>query len=100
MSKAPAFLKQYFWDIDFKKLDPQKSESYIIERILEVGDVKAIRWVFKTFDKEFIKSVIARSRALSPQTANYWGLMLDIDQKEIACLQKPYLAIRQTHWPY
>lgn len=100
MVKLPGFLKQYFWDVDFKKIDPQKSSIYVIERILEMGDIKSIRWVLKTFDMGLIKSVVATSRAMSPQTANYWGHMLDIDQKEIACLQKPYLAIRQTHWPY
>lgn len=100
MSKAPAFLKQYFWDIDFKKLDPQKSPVYVIERILETGDDKAVHWALKNFDKTLIKSVVRKSRALSPVTANFWSLLLSISQKDVVCLQKPYQEVRQTHWPY
>lgn len=100
MSKAPAFLKQYFWDIDFKKLDPQKSKSYVIERILEMGDDKAVRWLLKAFDRSLIRDVVRKSRALSPVTANFWSLLLGISQKDVICLQKPYLEVRQTHWPY
>lgn len=100
MAKAPAFLKQYFWDIDFKRLDISKSSVYVIERILELGDIKAIKWVLKTFKKDLIKKVVMTRRGLSPRTANFWASILGIDNKEITCLQGQYLNTRQTHWPY
>ena len=100
MGKAPSFLKKYFWDIDFGNLDVSKSPNYVIERILEMGDEKAIRWLLKTFPKRVIENVIISSRGLSPQTAGFWSLVFEIDQKEILCLQKPFLRVRETHWPY
>lgn len=100
MQKAPLFLKKYFWDIDFKKLDPEKHPEYVIERILELGDVRAVRWVLKNFDRKLIKKTIMTRRGLSPKTATFWSLILGIDKKNIVCLQTPYLATRQTHWPY
>ena len=45
MKKAPAFLKQYFWDIDFDKLDIEKYPLYVVARILNYGDEKAIAWM-------------------------------------------------------
>jgi len=100
MRKAPAFLKKYFWDIDFNKLNVSERSTYVIERILEMGDEKAIRWLLKTFPKRVIKNVIVSSRGLSPQTGSFWSLVLNINQKEILCLQKPFLRLRQMHWPY
>lgn len=100
MEKALRFLKKYFWDIDFDKLNIQKSAIYVVERILEYGDEKAIRWLFKTYSKDLIKKVVMTRRGLSPKTANFWGIMLDIDKRKIRCLKTPYLEMRQMHWPY
>lgn len=100
MTNAPLFLKKYFWDIDFEKLDPIKSPVYVIERILEMGDDKAIKWLFKEFSKNLIIKVVRTSRGLSSQTATLWSLILGINKKSIVCLQTPYLKMRQTHWPY
>ena len=100
MAKTPLFLKKYFWDVDFEKLDVSKSPTYIIERLLEMGDDKAIKWLLKTFQKEIVKNVIINSRGLSPQTAGFWSHVFEIDEKKILCLQKPFLRVRETHWPY
>lgn len=98
--KPPQFLKKYFWDIDFAKLDPDKSPVYVIERILEVGDDRAIRWLLGTFSVSLIKKVVMTSRALSPETASFWSTILKIEKSRIACLQAPSLRVRQSHWPY
>jgi hypothetical protein len=41
----PKALHRYFWDVDAKRLNIRKYRQFIIERILEFGDEKAIRWV-------------------------------------------------------
>jgi len=43
MKTLPEFLKKYFWDVDFSKLDKEAYSQFIIERILEYGDQKAIK---------------------------------------------------------
>lgn len=100
MKKAPQFLKKYFWDIDFSTFDTKKSQDYVIVRLLEYGDVPATKWLLKTFSKEDIKKVVITKRNLSPQTASFWSLFLGIKEKDVVCLQKPYLKMRQAHWPY
>lgn len=62
--KLPQFLKKYFWEVDFKSLDLNKSNGYIIARVLEYGDIPAIRWLFRKATPEEIKEVILKSRAL------------------------------------
>jgi len=100
MARLPLFLKKYFWDVDFKKLDPKKSPGYIIVRLLEFGDERAIRWLLKAFSKKIIKQTVMTSRGLSPRTASFWGRVLGISEKDILCLQTQYLKMRRAHWPY
>ena len=100
MAKLPPFLKKYFWDVNFKKLDSQKNSENIIVRLLEFGDEKAIRWVLKVFSKKIIKQVVMTSRGISPKTATFWGRVLGISEKDILCLQTQYLKMRRAHWPY
>lgn len=100
MAKLPSFLKKYFWDVDFKKLDSQKNSEYIIVRLLEFGDERTIHWLLKTFSKKIIKQVVMTCRGISPKTATFWGRVLGISEKDILCLQTQYLKMRREHWPY
>lgn len=100
MLKPPSFLKKYFWEIDFEKLDAEEKGRYVIARLLERGDEEALRWMFQTYPKSIVKDVLKKTRALSPKSANYWALVLGIPQMEVLCLQKPFLEIRKTFWPY
>ena len=43
MKRLPDFLKEYFREIDFDRLDPESRPDYILERLLEYGDVPAAK---------------------------------------------------------
>ena len=94
----PLFLKKYFWDVDFKTLDVKKHAVYIIERILEYGDEKAVIWLKKNMPIEIIRKTLINCRSLSPQSANLWAILLDIPKQKILCLKKPFLKKRSAHW--
>ena len=100
MINTPVFLKQYFWDIDFDKLDLKTHYQDILVRILEYGDEKAIDWMKRNFTKDDVANVLFHLRGVSPKSANFWALIFGIDRKKVLCLQKPYLEIRKRHWPY
>lgn len=100
MKKLPGFLKQYFWDVDFKKIDPKESAQYIIARLIDRGNDKAIRWLFKHYPRVLVKEVVTNRRGFSAKTANFWTLALRLNKRKVVCLQKPYLKIRQQLWPY
>jgi len=86
--------------VDFDKVDSQKSAEYVIVRLLDRGDDKAIRWLFKNYSKDLIKKVITTHRGFSQKTANFWVLLLGINKSKVVCLQKPYLKMHQQLWPY
>ena len=87
----PGFLEPFFWEVEFARLRLPDRETYVIERLLEYGDDRAIHWLKRTVSSEAIAQVVRRSRCLSRNTANLWGLTLGIPRSEIACFCTPSL---------
>lgn len=58
------FRQSLFWDTDPKLIDPQKHAVYIIERVLDFGNDKEVRWVCNFYRPALIKKVINNSRSL------------------------------------
>ncbi|PKP54927.1 hypothetical protein CVT91_17480 [Candidatus Atribacteria bacterium HGW-Atribacteria-1] len=100
MKTLPQFLKKYFWDVDFNKLDKEIFASFIIERILEEGDEKAARWMRDNFDLAQIKNVLYNSKNLSPKSANYWQLIFNLKRDKILCLRKSFQQKQRIIWKY
>jgi hypothetical protein len=74
MTIAP-YLQKYFWDIDPRTASPKSHPEYYIQRILELGDQKAVDWLKLVYGKKKIKAVFKKVR-LSPRSQNYWKLVL------------------------
>ncbi|MBI4777796.1 hypothetical protein HY792_02605, partial [Candidatus Desantisbacteria bacterium] len=60
--KLPEFLSKYFWEVDFDKIDLQKRRVYVLSRILDYGDKKAVAWMWKNFTEEEIKNILYNYR--------------------------------------
>lgn len=100
MKELPKFLKSYFWDADFKEIDLKENRAYILKRILNYGDERAVNWMFDNFKKLEIKNVLSNFRGYSQKSANYWVLVLDVPRKEVSCLKKRSSGELRTFWPY
>ena len=100
MKTIPKFLKKYFWDVDFSKLNKEIYASFVIERILEEGDEKATRWMRDNFDIAQIKNVLFNSKNLSPKSANYWQLIFNLKREKILCLRKSFQKKQRLIWKY
>jgi hypothetical protein len=99
-SKLPKKFYQYFWDVDPKKLNPQKKPYFVISRLLDKGNIEAARWVRKRFDDELVKEVLQKYRDFSLRSASFWALIYQVPKTQVKCLQEPYLSMRKKHWPY
>jgi len=100
MEKIPRFLKKYFWETKFKDLDLQKHRVYVLRRILEYGDEKAVIWLWKNFRMLEIKNVLINYRGFSQKSANYWAIVLDLPREKVRCLNKSSPNEQKTIWPY
>ncbi len=101
MSKTvPKHLWNFFWDVDPQTLDPNQKANFVIGRLLEKGNDKAVSWVLHNYPLKTIKHVFSTIRDFSPKTANFWSIYLGIPEDEILCLQEPYRSQRKRLWPY
>lgn len=100
MKKLPGFLNKYFWDVEFEKIDLQNRRVYVLRRILEYGDEKAVAWMWKNFEKSEIKNTLSNFRGYSQKSANFWAIVLNIPREEVICLKKPSLKEQKRIWPY
>lgn len=98
--KIPKSLHQYFWDVDVKKLDPDKKPYFVISRLLDKGNVEAVKWVKENYRQEQIKNTFRNIMDFNEKTGRFWSLILKIPENEIKCLQPSYLKMRRGHWPY
>ncbi|OGG15859.1 hypothetical protein A3D78_02845 [Candidatus Gottesmanbacteria bacterium RIFCSPHIGHO2_02_FULL_39_14] len=96
----PASLYFFFWDVEAKKLDPSKHPHYVINRLLDKGNLEAVRWVRRNFPKDLIVETIKKMRDFSPWTATFWSRIYNIPRSEIKCLDPHYLTMRRKLWPY
>ncbi|MBI2484187.1 hypothetical protein HYV71_03315 [Candidatus Uhrbacteria bacterium] len=85
--KVFQFRQTLFWDVDPQTIDPHKNARYVIERMLNFGDMKDIHWLFGYYPKHQIKKVVVSSRSLHKKSANFWGLVFNIPKSHIRCLQ-------------
>ena len=65
-----------FWDTDVKNIDIEKNAQYVIERVLDFGDDKEVKWIWNFYGKKMLKSVVTKSRCLRPRTKTLWTLIL------------------------
>lgn len=98
--KLPPSFYQFFWDVDAKKVNPSESPYYVINRLLDKGNLEAARWVVRNFPKEIIVETIKKMRDFSPWNGVFWGRYFNIPREEMKCLDPSYLTLRKTHWPY
>lgn len=100
VKKLPEFLKRYFWDVQFSDLNKEKYPRFIIERILEYGDEKAVKWMKDNFTEKKIKQAVCKSKTLSKKSANYWQFLFNLKKQDVLCLTKSFQKKHRAIWNY
>lgn len=67
------FRQSLFWDVNPKTIDPQKHAVYIIERILDFGNDREVRWMSRTYSPRIIRETVQRSRVLHGKSRALWS---------------------------
>lgn len=93
-------LKPIFWDVDLHESDVKKHAFYIIERVLEFGDLEQINWIMRRFSTNDIIKVLKTSRRLSLKSANFWANYYNVPKSEVKCLTESFQKAQKNIWPY
>ena len=84
---SPLTKETLFWDTDVNNLDKNKHKRYIIERILQFGDIDDYNWMRETYSKDEIKNVIIEERSpLNSRSISFWCRGFGINQS--ICMKK------------
>jgi len=73
--KSIRFRPTLFWDVDPKTIDPKKHARYIIERVLDFGNDREVRWLVHSYPPRLIQRTVQESRVLHAKTKALWSLM-------------------------
>lgn len=87
-TKLPTKFYSFFWDVDAKKINPATHPHYVINRLLDKGELEAVRWVVKTFSKDFIVDSLIQDSNISPITATFFANYFSISPDRFISLRK------------
>jgi len=76
----PAFLQPYLWSYDLKLMAKEKHKDIIITAILNLGDEKAISWLFRNYSLNDIKKLLKNpTRGMwHKESLLYWQKILGV----------------------
>lgn len=74
-AKKVRFRQSLFWDVDPKTIHPKRHARYIIERVLDFGNDREVRWLWQTYPRALIAEVARHSRVLHKQSRTLWTLL-------------------------
>lgn len=81
----PKLPKRIFWDVNFDKIDYQKSKRFVIERVFERGDVAEVREIRSFYGDELIKKEITQVQWLSEETVYLCCAIFNLEPKDFLC---------------
>lgn len=90
--------KKAFWDVDFAKLDPERSSLFITQKVFNYGPWDDQVAVLRYYGAERIAKEIVHASYLREPVISFLCTILDLGKKDFEC----YTA-KQLHrlpWPY
>jgi hypothetical protein len=73
-ARLPEFLRPYFWDTDFDRLDPVAHARLIAERLMEKTTPETFRWLMEQYPPATLREIAQQSRRLPMRDRNFWRL--------------------------
>ena len=78
--QVPSSFQGHLWSANVASLDTERHKGYIIEQLLEYGNLEEWRWLLKTYNEGMdIIPVLKRSRSISPRSKSFWAVFFHID---------------------
>lgn len=94
----PIFQRRIFWDVDFDKLHYDKRARFVIERVIERGDVADIRQCRSYYGDEKVREIVLSAKYLPERKIHLAAAIVDRPIKDFLCYK-----LRQstpTLYPY
>ena len=78
-------LERLFWDCDFERLELPEDEAFVIDRILERGDLPDITWARSSIGESKMRRRLGeqRGRGMDRMRLRFWQLIFDYPAAEV-----------------
>ncbi len=76
---VPERFKALFWDTYLKNIHIKRNARYIIERVLELGNLDAVNWLQRVYSVKNILDVLCTGRGVSRRSQIFWKLWFGVD---------------------
>ncbi|OGI28666.1 MAG: hypothetical protein A2288_00795 [Candidatus Moranbacteria bacterium RIFOXYA12_FULL_44_15] len=86
--------RSLFWDVG--KLDVEKNARFIMERILNFGDVEDFRWARDIYGSDKLKESLLSSRTLNDRSLLFWCNYFKLDKDQ--CLKTQSSRKQSAFW--
>jgi len=77
------FNQKLFWDSPIEKIDKEKNQRYIIERVLTRGYTEDFYLLLKIYSTEQIKDALRKSKELDAKTVDFCSRFFNLPKSEM-----------------
>jgi hypothetical protein len=76
---VPDVFRYLFWDARLEDIHMRRNARYIIERILDMGNLDGVNWLQRIYPVQKIIEVLTSCRSLNQKSRNFWRLWFDLE---------------------
>jgi hypothetical protein len=76
---VPESFRFLFWDARLEDIHVRRNARYIIERILDMGNLESFDWLQRIYPVRKITEVLVSGRGLSRKSENFWRIWFNLE---------------------
>ena len=94
----PDFIFRLLWDVD--KSSIKTGSQQVIERVLDLGDIGDVAWLFATHSRQELRQFLSskRARRLSKQSLAFWSDYFEVHHEGVNSISGPTKTLGETDW--
>jgi hypothetical protein len=90
--------KRLFWDVEYDKIDWNEKWFFVIERVIQRGDISDFSQIFHYYGRVKIKQVAMQATYFDKLTLSFIQNYFNFSKSQIRCYSTPPSA--RALWPY
>lgn len=102
--RVPERFHYLFWDVSAERINLRENASYVIERVLELGDLEALAWIERIYPSAKIIETLLMSRKIREKSRNFWKIWFGVEcvsaanQTKASFFYDPYPLLAEKHY--
>jgi hypothetical protein len=82
--------KRLFWDVEYDKIDWNEKWFFVIERVIQRGDMSDFSQIFHYYGRVKIKQIYKLSRRLSPKQYSFGKTYFNLTDQDLCITTQSY----------